>query len=265
MSFTFRERFIGVHDSYSNALYAPLTLGAPIFLNPVNYSVFKKSKEEKEAIIKVDLTPYINLTGTVDLEIDISVDEFVETTVSDMPTITNRKLTTKSSMATGEVLVLGGLVSSNLRERVNKTPILGDIPIIGNLFKSKRKEKNEQNLYIFIRPSIIKPRFEGAPDEYTQLKLDYAKYQIMKNDQYVADRDPIQRWFFKPTNQTIKQRIGDASRGILRPVDNYTYGRNRPKTVNIQEDPYFTVSESIAKTKEKREAVKRKQETRQKA
>lgn len=106
---------------------------------------------------------------------------------------------------------------------------------------------------MFIRPSIIKPRFEGAPDEYTQLKLDYAKYQIMKNDTYIQDRDPIQRWFFKPTNQTIKQRLSDAARGILRPVDDYTYGRGQPKSVNMQEDPYYRVSEALEQARSKRE------------
>jgi general secretion pathway protein D len=217
--------------------------------------------ENMSAVIKVELTPYINLTGTIDLSLDVSIDEFREEQVGETATKTNRKLVTKTSMATGEVLVLGGLTNSKLVETQYKTPILGDIPIIGTLFKSKRKTKDESNLYIFLRPSIIKPRFEGAPDEYTQLKLDYAKYQIMKNDVYIHDRDPIQRWFFKPSNQSIKQRLNDYSSGILRPIDKYTYGVDRPKSVNMQEDPYYRASETLDKERARRKEMKLKKQT----
>jgi general secretion pathway protein D len=216
--------------------------------------VARVKKEDIRASNKVVLTPQINSLGTVDLKLDVTLEEF-SGTGNDI-TKTKQALTTKMSMAAGEVLVLGGLTKNRHDESIYKTPILGDIPFIGMLFRSKTKIKTESNLYIFIRPSIIKPRFEGAPDEYTQLKLDYAKYQIMKNDSYAKDKDPIQRWFFKPTNQSIKQKLADANRGILRPVDNFTYGRMQPKSVNMAEDPYFQGREAIAKAKEKREVRK---------
>ncbi|NDD55012.1 hypothetical protein EBZ39_14315, partial [bacterium] len=213
--------------------------------------------DDVDAAISVDLTPYINLNGNVDLNIEVSVNEFLEgTTDATSGNRTTRHIVTKSSMATGEVLVIGGLIKSTLRETVQKTPILSDIPVVGTFFKNKRKEKAESNLYIFIRPSIIKPRFDGSPDEYTQLKLDYAKLQIMKNDTYVTDKDPIQRFYFKPSNQTIQAKINDANRGILRPIDNFTYGRTRPKTVDISDDPYFKVAESIEKAKAKRKLAR---------
>lgn len=218
--------------------------------------------EDIPATILAEFTPTINLTGSIDLSINISINEFtqVPTSATAQSTKTNRLLTTKASMGAGEVLVLGGLKNNNVKESVYRTPILSEIPIIGSLFfKRKTKTSVDSNLYVFIRPSIIKPRFEGAPDEYTQLKLDYAKYQVMRGDMYVNDTDPIQRWFFKPNDQTIKQKVGDASRGILRPIDDYTYGRNRPKSVDIQEDPYFTVSEAVTKTREIREREKAKQ------
>lgn len=215
-----------------------------------------QKKEDLTAEIKVELTPTINLIGTIDLTVDISIDEFINEDPVTNPTRTIRKLTTRASMGAGEVLSIGGLTRSMIVEEVEKTPILGDIPFLGMFFKNKVKNKEERNLYVFIRPSIIKPRFEGAPDEYTQLKLDYAKYQIMKNDMYVHDRDPIQRWFFRPSKQSIKHKLTDAARGIYRPIDDFTYGRSMPKSVNIQEDPYFKVSESVAKAQEKREAGK---------
>ena len=215
--------------------------------------------------IKMDMTitPNINLLGTVDLIIKASIDENTVSYSADQPAKNNRTIETKVSMGTGEVIVFGGLTRSSVTETVNKTPILGDIPILSFFFKDKKKVKQERNLYVFLRPSIIKPRFEGAPDEYTQLKLDYAKYQVMTHNTYAQDRDPIQRWFFKPTHQTIKNNVMDSARGVLKPIDKFTYGQNRPTTVNMKEDPYFRVSESIEQVRARREAVKAKEHARE--
>ncbi len=211
-----------------------------------------RKQETVDAKSFVEITPHINLEGIVDMDIRVTIAEFVAGGNTDQPTTNNREIKTKTSLAIGEVLILGGLTFSKQDDTTYKTPILGDIPFIGSLFKNRIKNKTESNLYAFIRPSLIKPRFEGTPDEYTQLKLDYAKYQVIKNDGYTQDKDPIQRWFFKPTNQTIKNRIADTATGVLRPIDNYTYGRARPRSVNIAEDPYFKVSESIARAKDRR-------------
>ena len=209
-----------------------------------------QKKEYKDATTKVTLTPKVNLDGIVDLDIRVKIESFQEVT-GDNPNTNNRLLTTRVSLGTGEVLVLGGLTRSKLEEKQYKVPILGDIPIIGNLFRSKTKVKDRSNLYIFIRPSIIKPQFEGVPDEYTQLKLDYAKFQTLNTDTYAKERDPIQRWFFKPSKQTSKQKIKDAKQGIFRPVDDYTYGLKQPKSVDISKDPYFRVAEAVKKEQQK--------------
>lgn len=203
------------------------------------------------ASVKVDLTPQINIDGLVDLAMEIDVEEFKDDpsnpgNVAD-PVKVNRSLKTRVSLRTGEILVLGGLTRSDQNETHYRTPLLAEVPILGNFFKSKSKNKTETNLYIFLRPSIIKPRFEGEPDEYTQLKLDYAKLQMMRNDTYSQDNDPIQRWFFKPSKQSIKSKLSETKRGIFRPIDDFTYGKDRPSMVRIAEDPYYKVSEAIEK------------------
>ncbi len=220
------------------------------FSDPAAGSTRTVKTDDIKAGIVANITPKINSNGIVELDLDIKVDEFQQDTAdSDKPATTDRTLQTKVRMATGEVLVLGGLTRSTLREYRYKTPILGDIPLLGNLFKSKSKEKEKKNLYIFIRPSIIKPRFDEVPDNYTLLKLDYSKYQLLNVDSYVSDKDPIQRWFFKPRHQSAKQKISDASKGVFRPIDNYTYGLNQPNSVNIGHDPYFRASETLRDVK----------------
>ena len=206
-------------------------------------------REDIDANTLVELTPKMNLDGTLSLEkLKITINEFLtqETTVG-QPDRLIRVLDTQACLSAGEVLVLGGLTKSKLTESQYKTPILSAIPILGNLFKSKTAKREKSNIYVFLRPSIIKPQFEGVPDEYTQLKLDYAKFQTLNVDSYAKERDPIQRWFFKPTHQTSKQKVDDAQKGIFRPIDNYTYGYNQPKSVEISRDPYFRVSEGVEK------------------
>ena len=220
-----------------------------------------QQKVERSANTDVKLTPQINYDGVVTLKIDMSINEFVPGSPESGSNMAKRTIATKVNMAAGEVLVLGGMAKSNLNLSTYKTPILGDIPILGNLFRSTVKIKDEVNLYVFIRPSVIKPSFEGAPDEYTQLKLDYAKYQMIKTDNYSREYDPVHRWFFKPTNHSIKNTLADARNGVFRPVDDFTYGKGQPKTVDIKSDPYYqaTVNVEAAKKLKKLKSRKKKQ------
>ncbi len=211
----------------------------------------KSAKESVEALTSVIVLPDINADGVVDLTINITIDSFIETGNKDTPASETRNIFTKSSMVAGEVLVLGGFKVSRQEITMAHTPLLSSIPIIGNLFRNKTKGKTENYLYVFIRPSIIKPQFEGAADEYTQLKLDYAKYQMIRNDTYAKNRDPIQRWFFKPTNYTIKQKLNESRLGVFAPIDDFAYGKGQPKSVNIKGDPYFKVSEAIVQQRQK--------------
>jgi general secretion pathway protein D len=213
--------------------------------------------EQKDATISVKLGPRINKAGCVDMDLEVNVTEFDENAQGGAATV-KREFKTTCKMLAGEVLVLGGLTKSSLNEGIYKTPILGDIPILGNLFKTKSRKREETNLYVFLRPSIIKPRFEGGADEYSQLKLDYAKYQFMKNDTYSKDRDPIQHWFFKPSKQSVKEKLSDWKHGVFRPIDKYAYGQGIPIEVNIREDPYYRVSEMLAKKKLARAEYKKK-------
>lgn len=211
--------------------------------------VIRPNKLNANNIIKI--TPRINGTGTVDLTISVQVDNFSANPGTFGPTVNNRLLSTRTTMGTGEVLILGGLTESTQTENTYKTPLLGDIPIIGFFFKSKSKVTIKKNLYVFIRPSVIKPHIEGAPDDYTQLKLDYAKYQTLNMDSISNDADPIQRWFFKPKNTNSAQKAIDYKAGVFRPIDDFTHGKETPVSVNIARDPYYSTSESRNETKTK--------------
>jgi len=75
----------------------------------------------------------------------------------------------------GEILVLGGLIDDQLRDTVSKVPLLGDIPLLGWLFRSHNTSKEKQNLMVFMRPSIL--RDAGAAAFHTNRKYNYLRAQ----------------------------------------------------------------------------------------
>ena len=217
-----------------------------------------QEKKTKEAKTIVKITPKANLNGIINLKINVEITDF-QTNVETDANTTTRKLDSIINLGTGEVVVLGGLTKSKYAETSYSVPLLGKIPILGNLFRSKTKKITKSNIYIFIRPSIIKPNLNSMPDEYTAMKLDYAKYQILENDTYSLEKDPIQRWFFKPSKQSSKQKLSDARKGIFRPIDKFASGFRQPKSVNIRNDSYF--KPEIKKTKKIEKAKLKKQKT----
>ena len=72
-----------------------------------------------------------------------------------------------------EILVLGGLTQDNYTETVSKTPLLGDLPMLGNLFRSNSRNKVKQNLMVFIRPVIL--RNSANASLVTESKYEYLR------------------------------------------------------------------------------------------
>ena len=72
--------------------------------------------------------------------------------------------------ASGETIVLGGLIQDDTNDSQRKVPVLGDIPVLGNLFKSKSKRQTKTNLVVFLRPTVIDSA--GTAKELTDLKLN---------------------------------------------------------------------------------------------
>ncbi len=81
----------------------------------------------------------------------------------------------------GQTLVLGGLINDELRDRQEKVPLLGDIPIIGRLFQYRSTEKVKQNLMVFLHPKIL--RDLDAGNTYTGEKYNYLRAQQLVADE----------------------------------------------------------------------------------
>lgn len=194
--------------------------------------------DDVEAAIETIITPRINKSGIIELKVVINVSEFKEDSSSSADK-SDRKIETRASMAAGEVLVLGGLTSSKHATSRWAVPILSRLPIIGNLFSDTVKSKTKNDLFVFIRPTVIKPHFGLGADEYTQLKLDYAKYQILGHDDYGKSSDPIQRYFFAPEHYSVKQKLSDLAENRMPTLDAFAQRKGMPGEVQLAHDTYF--------------------------
>lgn len=135
-------------------------------------AVIINSVEMKDTGIILSVTPRINSSGRVMLDIQQEVSNVIATTTSgiDSPTIQQRKIATRVVVHDGESLALGGLIQEKKSLNQRKVPVLGDIPLLGNAFKSKTDGINRTELIIFIRPRIVRDSEEArqATDEFRQ-------------------------------------------------------------------------------------------------
>lgn len=143
-----------------------------------NASAIVNSVELKDTGIILSVTPRINSSGRVMLDIEQEVSDVVQTTTSgiDSPTIQQRKISTRVVVNDGESLALGGLIQEKKTSTQKKLPVLGDVPVLGNAFKSKLDGISRTELIIFIRPRVVRNVEDArAATEEFRAKMDFGR------------------------------------------------------------------------------------------
>ncbi len=131
--------------------------------------------ERQDIGISLKVKPQINEGNTITMSIEQEVSNVSGSATSAVDIITNkRSIKTTVQLEDGELLVLGGLIDDKVVETVQKVPGLGDIPILGALFRSTKLTKVKQNLVVFIRASIIR-------DPVKARTLSRRKYNFMRD------------------------------------------------------------------------------------
>ncbi len=134
-----------------------------------------QSVDRKEVGIKLKVTPQINEGDAVQLLIEQEVSSVSGATSVDI-TINKREIKTTVIVDDGGTIVLGGLIDEDVQESISKVPLLGDIPILGHLFKSTTTSKRKRNLMVFIRPTIVR-------DGVTMNEISHRKYNYIRAEQ----------------------------------------------------------------------------------
>jgi len=131
------------------------------------------NREEVGILLKVK--PQISKGNAVRLEIEQESSK-VEDGATGLQTTTKNTIKTNVMIEDGELLILGGLIEDTSTDGATKVPLLGDIPLLGRLFKSTTKAKNQQVLMMFIRPTIIR-----NPEDANKLSDDRFKHLIRRD------------------------------------------------------------------------------------
>lgn len=147
--------------------------------------------ERKEVGVKLSVTPQINEGTAVQLLIDQEVSSVSGATGVDLG-INKRSIKTSVLAEDGGVIVIGGLINDEVQESESKVPILGDIPILGHLFRSTGTSTRKRNLMVFIRPRILN-------DAQTLLDESKRKYNYIRAQQLQKSEEGITLMPFEET------------------------------------------------------------------
>ncbi|WP_248289617.1 type II secretion system secretin GspD [Thalassotalea sp. Y01] len=136
--------------------------------------------DRKEVGIKLKVTPQVNEGSGVQLTIEQEVSSVSGATGVDI-SINKREIKTTVMADNGATIILGGLIDEDVQESMQKVPILGDIPLLGALFRSTGSTTRKRNLMVFLRPTIIR---EGtAMDAITKKRYNYMRAVEMEKQE----------------------------------------------------------------------------------
>jgi len=142
--------------------------------------------QREEVGTRLVITPQINEGSGVKLLIEQETSSISQGAAGAVDLITNtRTITTSVFVDDGNILVLGGLIDDQLREGEQRVPVLGRIPGIGVLFRSRTTEMVKTNLMVFIRPTILRDSVQAAFETN-------AKYRFIRDLQLEQGEDPVQ-------------------------------------------------------------------------
>ena len=114
----------------------------------------------KKAVLELKVTPQITPDNRIILSLEVRDDEIGQEVVASggvqVPAIDTREVMTQVLVNDGQTVVLGGILQTNNTDTINKVPWLGDIPIIGHLFKNTDHTNNKDELLVFVTPKIVR-------------------------------------------------------------------------------------------------------------
>ena len=175
----------------------PITTGQALSNNFDN--AFRTTQRENVGI-ELTVRPQVNSSGTVKLNLRLEVSSIAGPVSSDNSDLilNKREVETIRTVDDGQIAVISGLLDDNERRTIEKIPLLGDVPIIGNLFKSKARSRSKTNLMIFIRPTILR----SAEDDRRLTEQRYGNVRLQEGLQKPDEEPSI--------DQLVRDYLGTA-------------------------------------------------------
>lgn len=151
--------------------------------------------ERQDVGISLKVKPQINEGDNIKMEIEQEVSDVSNTTVTGASDITTNKRSIKTTVLVedGQTLVLGGLMDDQINGTRSKVPFLGDIPLLGSLFRYRTNSKSKRNLMVFLHPTIL--RNPETADFYSRSKYDDLRAvqlgQFEQDESYISENRPV--------------------------------------------------------------------------
>ncbi|MGW8389960.1 type II secretion system secretin GspD [Pseudoduganella sp. HUAS MS19] len=160
----------------------PIVTGSFTTTSGTNNNPFQ-TVDRKDIGITLKVRPQISEGGTIKLAIYNESSSIDDVTNNAGLILKNRVIETNIIADDGQILVLGGLIQDDSNDGVDKVPGLGDIPLIGHLFKYQKRERKKTNLMVFLRPVVVRNREQG-------MSLTADRYDFMRATQRAATPEP---------------------------------------------------------------------------
>ncbi len=149
--------------------------------------------ERKDVGIVLRVRPQINENGTVKMAVYQEASSVDESTRKDVNgAITNkRSIESNVLVEDGGIIVLGGLIEDRYSHAEDRVPLLGDIPVVGNLFRNTNRSRRKTNLMVFLRPVVLR-------DANSTSQLSQDRYEAIRAEQQIVQPDPS--WLMRSVN-----------------------------------------------------------------
>lgn len=200
----------------------PVTTGEAL---STNFDNAFRTVQREEVGIKLEVTPQVNAAGEVKLYLRQEVSSVagpVNSRSSDL-ILNKRSFETTLTVDDGEIFAIGGLLNDDERRTIERIPLLSDIPVLGELFKSRSRSRSKTNLMVFIRPTILRNRADNAA--LTARRYGYIRdFQMQRNPDVEPAIDTLVRDYLGavppvPTAALAQDVIADPNQPVLRRVD----------------------------------------------
>jgi general secretion pathway protein D len=180
-------------------------------------SAFQTIQRQEVGTI-LTVTPQINAGDAVLLKLQVESSSIAASTSGAVDLITNKRvITTSVLIKDGGTLVLGGLIQDSATNTENTVPLLGHIPVIGELFRTRDTAKTKTNFLIFLQPRILRDDAQAAGETD-------AKFNYMRNQQRMLNKDstylPLAP--YQPITELPLLHNGQADTGVLSPDARHT-------------------------------------------
>ena len=204
-----------------------------------NFENAFRTVQREEVGIKLEVTPQVNGAGEVKMFLRQEVSSVagpVSSRNSDL-ILNKRSFETVLTVDDGEILAIGGLLNDDERKTIERIPLLSDIPLLGELFKSRSRTRSKTNLMVFIRPTILRNREDNAA--LTARRYGYIRdFQLQRNPDEEPAIDTLVRDYLGavppvPTEATAADiTVGPVNLPELRGPDGRVISTDVPPSIS---------------------------------